>query len=841
MAKTNEQLTIELVLKTEKVLDGFAKLGRGTEQYNLQLLKTIALMEQLSAKTGKSYARVSGAFLDPTSNISQDTMKMRQASLNEFGNTVDKVATKTENMGKKAGNAAQGFNVLRSAMGFITAMGMSAIIGAIAAMFKKATDSIMQLEKAVMNLAIAEKALSRAGVEIVPEDFEDIAKAVRATGISISEIDLTNLIANTAAGTRDLKLSVTQLKNLSVAVAAIAYANGKTVEEVQNTIQTSLTTSGRGLKPLDIPVDAAMIKEKAIEAQLVKNAEAYDKLTAAQKQKIETDALLLIIDDNANQILAESDILLGSVTSTTKQVSTAWENFTTSLGEVLKFPLVGFGTALILYLQVWSNGLVMLGIGFGEFMGAIVGGISVIDEFTKGNIKSIEDMSAAYTKASDEMKTTIFSGMFPGGVPDLKFGTNETGLMSINTGELYKKYKKSTDTPTSPQTGSPEGISPEDTAKMQEAFDKFAQDLVESQIKLAQDLKDTEIELGRDLVDIDTEYNRKRIDVQKDYEDKVRDINQSYNEDIVDIKQKQAEDEQKRKNDDLKREQEYQNKLLEMRENYLMSLDDALHSRDARQVLKLMHQYELDKLQAARRHDLDNQQAAADEKLRRQEIANEIKKAQNKREMALKEAQQERDDKLAQMVIDEKREIEDARLKAKRKNDDLRKANSDRAALMAAQLAWEQKYTGEWMTRMLRLYGQYYTNIAQVYRNLRAMESAGALAQGGAATLPTGISTTQNDPRRGRSAGRAAEGGIFSASSPTTLRFGEAGAEVASVMPLNRIGKNVGKLMSGSLPGGSGAGKMTIELLLSPDLESRIVANSLNETANIITRIQRSK
>ena len=94
------------------------------------------------------------------------------------------------------------------------------------------------------------------------------------------------------------------------------------------------------------------------------------------------------------------------------------------------------------------------------------------------------------------------------------------------------------------------------------------------------------------------------------------------------------------------------------------------------------------------------------------------------------------------MKIDEKREIEDARLKAKRKNDDLRKANADRAALMAAQLAWEQKYTGEWMTRMLRLYGQYYTNIAQVYRNLRAMQSAGALAQAG----------IQVDPR-GRSAG----------------------------------------------------------------------------------------
>ena len=132
---------------------------------------------------------------------------------------------------------------------------------------------------------VAEKALSRAGIEITPQDFREIEQAVKDTGIAISKIDIKRLVANTAAGTVDLKLSVEQLKNLSVAVAAIAYANNKSVEEVQNTIQTSLTTSGRGLKPLDIPVDALIIKEKAVEAQFVKNKEAYDALTGAEKQR----------------------------------------------------------------------------------------------------------------------------------------------------------------------------------------------------------------------------------------------------------------------------------------------------------------------------------------------------------------------------------------------------------------------------------------------------------------------------------------------------------------------------------------------------------------------------
>ena len=41
--------------------------------------------------------------------------------------------------------------------------------------------------------------------------------------------------------------------------------------------------------------------------------------------------------------------------------------------------------------------------------------------------------------------------------------------------------------------------------------------------------------------------------------------------------------------------------------------------------------------------------------------------------------------------------------------------------------------------------------------------------------------------------------------------------------------------------GGSGGGAINIELLLSPDLEARIVKNTLGQTANIITRTQRTK
>jgi hypothetical protein len=396
----------------------------------------------------------------------------------------------------------------------------------------------------------------------------------------------------------------------------------------------------------------------------------------------------------------------------------------------------------------------------------------------------------------------------------------------------------------------PGGISPEDAAKMQEALDKYAQELVETEIKAAQEREDIAIDLGRTLVDIETEYDRKRSDVLRDYNDKVRDINQSYNEDVADIREKQAEDEQKRRNDDLKREQEYQNRLLEMRENYLMDLEDALHNRDARQILKLMRQYELDKLQAARKHALDDEQAQTEQVAARRSIQIEIKKAQDKRTIALLAAKQDEQDKLAQLAIDQKREEDDAKLKAARKNEDLIKANADKMALLAAQLVQEYNLTGEWVKRMVGLYKTYYDSVKKVYENIALMKAAANAA--GMATPPT--STTngnwnwranqqqnvpQNNSRRGRS-GRFAEGGSMFANRPTTVTFGEAGLEMASFMPLGRVGKDVNKSFS-NMSGAGGSGKVSIELLLSPDLESRIISNTLDRTAEVFVRVQKGR
>ena len=102
---------------------------------------------------------------------------------------------------------------------------------------------------------------------------------------------------------------------------------------------------------------------------------------------------------------------------------------------------------------------------------------------------------------------------------------------------------------------------------------------------------------------LNLEYQRKAIDAEKDYQRKVADINKDAERAIANLKDKQRQD-------DLKAEQDYQNKLWELRMRYLMDLEDALHARDARQVLRLMKQFAIDKEALERKKGLDDKQRA---------------------------------------------------------------------------------------------------------------------------------------------------------------------------------------------------------------------------------------
>ena len=108
------------------------------------------------------------------------------------------------------------------------------------------------------------------------------------------------------------------------------------------------------------------------------------------------------------------------------------------------------------------------------------------------------------------------------------------------------------------------------------------------------------------------------------------------------------------------------------------------------------------------------------------------------------------------------------------------------------------------------------------------MAQASALMSGTNLNAPN--ITPTNPPRR------RAQGGVDIANTATNVTFGEAGVpEFHLFMPLSKGMKDLGKSMSG-LSGKNGSGKVAVEIMLSKDLEGRIIDTTMDTVADVIIR-----
>lgn len=697
-------------------------------------------------------------------------------------------------------------NFARTALGTLEAMAIFLVTKFIADAIGGAIRGIKQLELAMYNLSVAEKTLSRAGIEITPKDFQDIIKAVEDLGLAISRVDIVKSVSELATGLQDLGLSREQLEGLARAAAIIATAEGLSMENVVDQLTQGIAKGGRGLADLDIQVDAAVIKQRALEEGLVASEEAWNNLTAAQKQSIETQALYLIILDSANTKLEELGMLEKSVTILSKEASANWEDFLAKLG-LITSPAIKGGLSFLIWgmeqlLKLAETGrLLYLG-----FMGVVVGGFIALRGLLKGNVDTLSEFTQLWKQAAQDVWKTLNESMQP------------------PVGE---------DTPTAPDT-SPIVENQED---LQDALEKMNDEILEAQIKLAQDMEEAAIDLGRKLEDIAIEYARKRADAERDYASRVRDINADYREKIADIQSKQAEEAQRARNDELEREAKFQEQMRQLKEEFLMNLEDALHERDARQVLRLIDQYNMQKAQAEREHALEQENAQREQEERQAKFARERADAERERKAKLAEAQRDYQDKLAKLKADEEAERAAAELAYQRKIQDLEREMQDRLEIVAANLVAEFNLTKEGLDAILALYQKYYAEISQIYAAMNTMlQGQQNLGSGNAPKTGSGRGSTVGGHKK------FAEGGSMLANQPTTVTFGEGrGWELATFTPLESQGNDINKLFTNLSSGGGAEEKIGLEVVLSPDLEARVVKNAMGQVSNVITTVRRSK
>lgn len=814
---------------------------------NMGLSSSFKPVKQTATEVGIALTKLQDAGkLNITGNAKTDITALKNAFTSIKGSTgasFDQIADGMRKMGieaKLVKTALKGVNDELSqgedktslfakawniALGMLIHQGINMVVNALQNMFKMAISGLRELEIATYNLINAEEKLSGMGVEITPKDMDSYIKKLQELNPMLSKIQATELVSTVSAKVApNVGMGKEGIESLTQSIAILAVRNkglGKSFEEVESQIVNAFL-SGKvsvGINQLGVKISDQIVKEKALAMGLVKTADAYEKLNAAEEVRINGLAMVQILEENTNAERSHLPEYFKSADAKFGIFQARMQDFFTSIGKVmgpgikvvLDYLITGFEKASA-WVDKNKDSLALFGEVAGEALVITMKLVGAVLKFGEAGGLAFGGAISGLQKMID--KSTYLKKLL---------GMDDIGIAGAD------------DTPTTgSQAGGASPVSPygagyaEAVKKTEEQVTSIMKDAHEKQEDMARDhankLADLARDYGRKLVDIAVNLRDKIADAQRDNADKVVEINS-------DIDKKIAEAKQETYKKSVEAEKKYQDELKNLREKYMMDLEDALRARDARQVLKLMQQYAIDKNKAAENRDKEQEEAraATAEKLR--------------------DLERERKEKLIAAAKDLADKIKQAQLAAAIERRDA--ATAHRRALEDARLAY-QRQLAEQRLFLQRKLQDLLASIAKEYELTAAgraainalVGSGGSTATANFAPYGSASSTWAASPNFAPYGGGMAEGGTFLATRPATISVGENRPEMITATPLGKPGKDIGKLFSnGSFGGGGdgGGGKIELGLTLSPDLEARIISQTLSETANVVLKINRSK
>lgn len=828
----------------------------------------------------------------------------------------EKSAKANEKQTASAGKATQGFNVMRSAMGFFVAQLMSKVTQAIGQFVSESIASFKKLRGELAQLNFAENILSKKGMDITRQELDDFINDIQEKYSYLSKLQATSIVSDVADMATEFGYTKQQMQDLAGVIAFIQTKEQMLGEEMSDSgsiLNAMADARSNYFNKLGINITDALVKEKAYEMGLAKQGSELGKaekmqaaLALATEQTAGKSEELLAAIRETNPALAEQmqyekrigDLQL-EAGKKLSEITDAWHRMFNSIEEnggnvsaFLDATVILLKALATILVVVWDAvvGLTSLLVGVG--LAGVASAHLVIEAF-KSAYKAITGEWSG-SQAVEHMRKV---GQAWGTA--LKDGLKQTAGMYLDPNELWKDSPASTktDTPTANKAGEPDinpDIDMEGKEGVKQAFEDLKKDIEDKTKDLEKDKYEASIDLQIKLEDIDIEFGQKVEDTIRKYTQDVEDEMRKYSQTVSDIEsdsnQQIAEATAKFHQEQLDDEQKFQNELLKMREDYLMDLEEALHERDARQILRLMKEYNLKKQQAIRDHQLEKKQG-------QQDFQAEISRLESEKQQRLAQAQEEHNQKLEDLEIAKEREMEENELWREREQEaanrdyqrklaDLQRQYKYELQMLAQKLREEYNLTAQQSAALISMlsgnlnaYSQYVQQVvAQTNAATASMTSTGAGAgsttgnwltgnptgtnnttgtQNQSATI-TGISGNQVTVSQGgvldtiaRWVGDAtnwvnsiipwnAEGGSFIANKPTIQGFGEKGSELVTAIPLNRMNQVSSPLGIGA-GGQMGSGNITIALDLSPDLEGRIISRTLDETANVVMRTRRTK
>jgi DNA-directed RNA polymerase subunit F len=697
-------------------------------------------------------------------------------------------ATKVKVILKDTGDAAKAAapgvdSFTQGLAGLATAVVGALSIQKVIAFLSEAGETALEYSQALFKMDVAVRALQRSGMDTTLQDWTSEVAALSDQFHIFSNIEITNALGQSALMGREFNLTKDQMVQLTKIAMVFSEVTGRdltgAIQAVTYFIDTGYTKSIRGL---GVAISQGILQAAAQAAGYKTAYKDLDALTQAQIR-------FQVLTSQTNTLIADAGTIMDTWSGKMQTADAAATNAMTNLGQAVEPWMVGIKNAWAGFVQRLADGIAagekyiaIWGGMFAALVAEVVYDLKVIGDALNGHFISWKDYW-------DGLANAMTVG-FKSGVYEL---SKAMGLFDQGMTDAEKAAKLAAD----------------DAAAAQEKFET--------------DLSKFE----SDLAKIQTDANNKRLDAQLDYTRKLDDLALNYTRDVTDINtdfdRREAEARTQAHNKTLADEEMFQEKLLELREKYLYNLDDAVRLRDARKVLDLNRQYNMD------RADAERQQA-----IKRHDAEEQLKY-----DLAVMEI--ERRQRLADRALRLKQDQDDAKLALARKIQDIQTEETARLQALLKGFEDEQQLTQEGAQAVYDILNKYYGPggaVEGLYNYLigmmtQARNAAALMAKYSGPGAESGGYYGTPSPYGNRSGAEGyAEGGSVIASRPTAAIFGEAGPELATFTPLSRAGANVGKL-TGNVPSGSG-GKATISINLGAGLVGQIVDNAMGEVATVL-------
>lgn len=830
---------------------GYGVMSAAAQQYGQQVMQIAQQIKATSAQTGQSFQQVAQNMVAAGTPI-----KQVNAALKTLQTTAISAGSVFQNLGRIILSAFGIYSVVQLFRTFINYL-------------REATEAGKEFAQAQFNLGVGVRALQASGLDVTLKDISEAIDQVRAKWAIFSQKELIEGMGQITLMTREFGLSKEQILNLADASATLAAIMGKDLNEAAKQITLAISSGyAEGLQRAGLNINKQEIANEAMRLGINKT---YIAMTGQEK----ATAALSLITKQLTAIYGDAITIQATRIGQLRKEQAETENLKASIGE----RLIPIQTALLDAVNEVTRGVYNLLLAWQELQ-------KFWDNLKIPKAKELFPFPEATRQFSSEYLELQKIIKTPQG---LQFLTKEQVQRLKDYVAQYKDFLDMTKIPIALRPIEGMGVPFKDLTEGQippaqdnaDALIQIQNDLYKDLEKIMFDYRnkaeDIEIDLQRKLVDIDREYAQKRLDAERDYfNDKLK-LAADYNANVQkenasyamnvgqEIRQyylRRDELNRKYRENEIRAEKEFREKLRQLQEDFLLDLEDALHERDARQVLRLIREYNLQKDRAKREYDLEREERKRQHELELKDLEAQKNErlrvlyeehqarlaelfAEFQREQQLREEEYRR--KQEELARQQAQEQADAQTRRDQAMEDLKRDTENRIEELLNSLVDQETFTMEMADSIVKglnaRFGaggpvdKIYKGLAKmidnlIYRMAYLKAIADAVGGGGGGEQQT---PSPGGPGPEPQAPMAAGGTLF-ARKPTHVLFGEAGPEIATFTPLSKVGQD-----RGSSPFGRTSGKINLLVTLDPNLKAEIIEDTLGQAAEIIVEVERKR